>query len=662
MTKVASKEGVPKKNLLRNGAVGGPGCAARLATIGLAITHTHQIALTCWRVPPGPGPACCIALAGHPENPQSFHVPQTWYAAARLKELNPDIKRNETLAKDANPHKGRSWIEVTLEPGDDPSALRADLNDPQKGDFRRDIERRCQVQGGLLRADYSGVDTTVFLERIRAKKWHKGSSWAVTFQVAFPTDQSAKEAMETLPKRKLHGFAFRTESVKASEEKPAGVYLAVDARGLPHSDTELMAALIEEGALLPQYVLSYGWNLRATDDGNVSSRGNLTLDVYLDPVIRSDHNHGSAAFETLPLSEGQVKPDVVPVRRIQQPPAAMEIQLPDSKGVVFKRFRMVGCCKYCLGPPHLRKKGQRETKCIYAGFCRICLVRFDTLPNAGRGHVCTQGVPFKKPGYDPNMPEGASPMQKPDAVARMAKLQDKIAESNRIIAAAAEAQDDNPRPRKAAKSTSMVTALVIWSLLNAQSCRIGDRVGFLTFFCLGIVSWAHRFVYRTQVFPLVLSTDCADTSDTLSRHIMTYHDIAPCGVSSCPPDRSVVGNKCDCAPPWMCSVSLTRGSDMYGAPLLICLRLRVGLCTVADLKTWSRVGVVVVNPPQGSLSTQVGLLGVQTQEARPPAGGTAHSRQALEARRCSSHRRDTIGARTKTPGSRRATRGDISHH
>lgn len=45
-------------------------------------------------------------------------------------------------------------------------------------------------------------------------------------------------------------------------------------------------------------------------------------------------------------------------------------------------------------------------------------------------------------------------MQTPDAIARMKSLQAKIAESNRIIAAAGEAQDDNPRPKKSAKSAS----------------------------------------------------------------------------------------------------------------------------------------------------------------------------------------------------------------
>ena len=255
--------------------------------------------------------------------PSVSPISQTWFAAARLTSLNAAIRRIETPSKDANPRTGRFWIEATLEPGDDSSALRPDFNDPQEGDFRRDIEHRCQVQGGLLKASYSGVDKTVFLERIRAKKWHKGSFWGVTFQVAFPTDQSAREALETLPKRKLHGFEFKTEELNKADEKPVGVYLAVDAKGLPHSDTELMTALIDEGGLLPQYVLSYGWNLRATDDGNVSSRGNLTLDVYLDPVIRTDHNRGSTASQNLPLAEGQDKPDVVPMVKIQQPPAAM---------------------------------------------------------------------------------------------------------------------------------------------------------------------------------------------------------------------------------------------------------------------------------------------------------------------------------------------------
>ena len=124
-----------RKKQLRNGAVDCPGCAARLATTCIAITHTHDIALTCWRAPPGPGLACCIALAGHPENPQSPPISQTWFVAARLTSLNAAIRRIETPAKDANPHTGHFWIEATLEPGDDSSALRPDFNDPQKGNF-----------------------------------------------------------------------------------------------------------------------------------------------------------------------------------------------------------------------------------------------------------------------------------------------------------------------------------------------------------------------------------------------------------------------------------------------------------------------------------------------------------------------------------------------
>ena len=87
----------------------------------------------------------------------------------------------------------------------------------------------------------------------------------------------------------------------------------------------------------------------------------------------------------------------------------------------------------------------------------------------------------------------------------------------------------------------------------------------------------------------------------------------------------------------------------------------------------------------------------QMLNARPPAGGTVHSRQALEAPSvqqvtggipntyktgssdqmlksrppasgtggtvsAASHWRDTIEGRAKTSGSRRVTRGDISHH
>ena len=409
----------------------------------------------------------------------------------------------------------------------------------------------------------------MFLERIRAKKWHKGSFWAVTFQVAFPTDQSAREALETLPKRKLHGFEFKTVELNKADEKPVGVYLAVDARGLPHTDTELMTALIDEGGLLPQYVLSYGWNLRATEEGNISSRGNLTLDVYLDPVIRTDHNHGSTLSRDLPLAEGKDKPDVVPMVKIQQPPAAMEIQMPDSSGVVFKRFRLVGCCKHCLGPPHLRQKKQRSVKCIYDGFCRICLAQLDALPNAGRGHVCTQGVPFKKPGYDPNMPEGESPMQTPDAVARMKLLQAKIAESNRIIAAA-QAQDDNPRPRKAAKSSSQVPALILCSYLSAARYRVSDRSNLYTPLCLGSLSWTYGVVYRIQSVLLsarpALKPVCLVTPVTLSRP----HDTVLCGTALCLSVSFVVENKRDCTRLWPLNPALSCDPDVCGALWLNC--------------------------------------------------------------------------------------------
>ena len=95
-------------------------------------------------------------------------------------------------------------------------------------------------------------------------------------------------------------------------------------------------------------------------------------------------------------------------------------------------------------------------------------------------------------------------MQTQDAIARMEQLQSKIAESNRIIAAAAEAQDDNPRPKKTAKSSSQVSALVCWLSLSASCYRVGVNVNLCTLLCLRLVSWTYVVLYRSQLVPPIV--------------------------------------------------------------------------------------------------------------------------------------------------------------
>ena len=155
-----------------------------------------------------------------------------------------------------------------------------------------------------------------------------------------------------------------------------------------YSDSQLFAALVDQGLLDDTYVTFYG------------------VETYKDPSSGVKLPTGDFEFWLAPeglWGHGAAVTDDqgVPTTRILQPPSAV---LLEDKADPTRRHHVkiskFAHCQLCWGSPH------RAAQCPYSQRCKACLLSWSDLPDGKRLHACTQPAPPP--------PEPPTPASEPD--------------------------------------------------------------------------------------------------------------------------------------------------------------------------------------------------------------------------------------------------------
>jgi hypothetical protein len=154
------------------------------------------------------------------------------------------------------------------------------------------------------------------------------------------------------------------------------------------ADDTLVEAMIQQAGMNPDHVLSFGYDMLRKAGCNAPSG---EMYVNFDPA--GCVNHGAIEYD-----EDTYEPTLA----IMQPPSSFFVTLPDGTEDHIK-VRKVGACQFCW------KSGGRHPNCIYKGYCKVCLTRWDEMEGGGKRHACCQGDMFRekiKTGFKPNMEAG----------------------------------------------------------------------------------------------------------------------------------------------------------------------------------------------------------------------------------------------------------------
>ena len=182
------------------------------------------------------------------------------------------------------------------------------------------------------------------------------------------------------------------------------------------TDEELLHAMVMQGGLNPDHILSFG--------ADVARGLNVTApsgDLYFNFAPAGCITHGFAAG--------------VP---ILQPPGRMFVVHPVSGIESHLTLRKAGACKHCWVPG--RHIG--DITCPLLGKCRVCLDAFEDMPGEGKRRACSQGHVFKEPVKRPVVP-GAIPAEAPPS-SPLAEMLRKRQEEGLFIAKEKRKRMDEP--------------------------------------------------------------------------------------------------------------------------------------------------------------------------------------------------------------------------
>jgi hypothetical protein len=163
------------------------------------------------------------------------------------------------------------------------------------------------------------------------------------------------------------------------------------------TDEQLLHAMVMQGGLNPDHVLSFGADL---------ARG-------LDVIAPS----GDLYFNFAPA--GCIEHGFKGGAPILQPPERMFVSHPDTGVESHLKIRKAGACKWCWLPGRHDTVGNKE--CPLLGLCKMCLEPFEEMPQGGKRHACSQGHVYKEPVSRPVDP-GTVPDRAPPLSPLAAKL------------------------------------------------------------------------------------------------------------------------------------------------------------------------------------------------------------------------------------------------
>jgi hypothetical protein len=183
------------------------------------------------------------------------------------------------------------------------------------------------------------------------------------------------------------------------------------------TDEQLCEAMIMQGGLDPDHVLSFGADLARNVKVSAPSG-----DLFFTFAPGGCLNHGS---------EHRVP--------ITQPPSRMFVKHPVTGVENHLQIRKAGACKDCWAVP-----GRHQNGCPFKGCCKMCLELWLDMPAEGRRHACGQGhlsKPKEKSAFDP----GAMPAEAPPPSPLAARIK-KIQLDNIAAAKAKRKREQEPEP------------------------------------------------------------------------------------------------------------------------------------------------------------------------------------------------------------------------
>jgi hypothetical protein len=344
--------------------------------------------------------ACMSGMAGHPNlSPITQPAAADGFSLDLLDE-NPDIMQHDGNAAGKTLTGDLFFVEFLCSPATTHRGSKERFKSSLA--FTRDLRERCLVVSGSHPANQR-----VVLERVKASTSLRVAGCEdVLWRVGVESPGQQARLITDLALRDLNAFAFtevRIATTHKVETAITGLRLEFDeVRGL--SDSEMVQQVVEKGLLDPQYIKSFGW---------APASAKPRLHIMLWPIIAVDEHFGHQ--EVMKQDDGATlyyvdADQAVPAVRISQPPAAVLFTLHDGTTEVYKRSSLFRHCKNCLDDTNHAD----GTVCAYTDVCRVCLSHLPSLPCAGQGHCCTQGVTHhdRNPAiFDPMCGLGESPLK-----------------------------------------------------------------------------------------------------------------------------------------------------------------------------------------------------------------------------------------------------------
>jgi hypothetical protein len=286
-----------------------------------------------------------------------------------------------------------------------------------------DIERRPDSQGfkealrdcAIEMSGAKAVTDVVFVKWRSQATAADGVSRATTFNVGFNSAELHAEFVrraKLLDQTALGGFRIT--------EAALTVFSVPSARGFRFfvpipagwSDEQLCEAMVMQGGLDPDHLLSFGADL-AKNHTVAAPSG----DLFFNYAPAGCMNHGSVTL--------------VP---ILQPPSRMFVLHPVSGVEHHLQVRKAGACRHCWDTP-----GRHQSSCIYSGICRMCLEAYADMPAEGKRHACGQGH-LSKPRGRSTVFTGEVPSEAPPPSPLAARLR-AMQQANIISAKAKRARE-----------------------------------------------------------------------------------------------------------------------------------------------------------------------------------------------------------------------------
>lgn len=319
--------------------------------------------------------------------------------APQIKQLITPLASREFLSK-------LDYCECTVIGRRTDGGHRANTTDPSSNEFKR------ALQDLAISMSSAFGPTHVVFAKWRAVNNHPDFTSTI-YNIGF----SPPELKETFVKRALakmalvNGLSLLDHELQVSDivTEQGFKFFANIPPG--YTDETLLAAMVEQGGLDHDHILSFG-----IDHDRKAKCLSPSGDMFFYFAPAGCRDHGSTMID-------DTSPTGDPLISILQPPSSFFVKLPNGNEHHI-RIRKAQACQSCWATPG------RHPYCIYKGICKMCLVHTAEMDGKGKRHACGQGDMFRekvRAVFDPNMEDVLSKPASSRSAAMKQRMQDNIA-------------------------------------------------------------------------------------------------------------------------------------------------------------------------------------------------------------------------------------------